>query len=214
MPTRFCLMRHGETDWNVEHRIQGQIDVPLNATGRAQADAAARELAAQTFSSVYSSDLTRALATANAVAGPLGLDVESTPALRERHFGAFQGLTHREAQARYPADYARFRDRRLAHGLPGGGESLPDFAARVEAVLNGMADKHEGEMLLVVTHGGALDVAHRLAAGQSLHAKRDFLLPNAALNWIERRNGQWELLSWAERSHLKTARGALDAAPD
>lgn len=212
MPTRFCLIRHGETDWNVEHRIQGQIDIPLNATGKAQAEAAARELAAKSFSALYSSDLARTLATADAAAGSLRLGVESTPTLRERHFGDFQGLTHREAQARYPDDYLRFRQRDLDHAPPGGGESLRDLAARVEAVLNDLAGRHSGETLLLVTHGGVLDIARRVATGQSLEAERDFLLPNAALNWIERRNGRWALLSWAEQSHLETSRNELDSS--
>ena len=95
MPTRFCLVRHGETAWNAEGRLQGQIDIPLNAAGRAQAEATAARLAAHRFDALYSSDLSRALETAAPAATLLGLQTRPTPSLRERQFGGFQGLTHK-----------------------------------------------------------------------------------------------------------------------
>jgi probable phosphoglycerate mutase len=205
-PTRFCLVRHGETAWNAEGRLQGQTDIALNEAGRAQAQAAALRLATHSFDALYSSDLARTLETAAVAAALLRLEVRRTQSLRERCLGGFQGLTHAEAQARYPADYASFRARDPDLPLPGGGESLREFSARVEAALASLAEKHHGETLLVVTHGGALDIAHRLATGQSLMAKRDFPLLNGALNWIERRDGRWVLLSWAEMEHLARAR--------
>jgi 2,3-bisphosphoglycerate-dependent phosphoglycerate mutase len=143
--------------------------------------------------------------TAVFAAERLGLGVEPTPALRERFLGAFQGLTHIEAQARYPADHARFCARDPDHLLPGGGESLRAFSARIEAALADLADSRRGGALLVVTHGGVLDVVHRLAAGSGLQEKRNFPLLNAALNWIERRDGRWALLSWGEATHLAGA---------
>jgi probable phosphoglycerate mutase len=217
-PTRFCLIRHGETAWNAEGRLQGHIDIPLNEAGRAQAQAAALRLATHSFDALYSSDLARTLETAAVAAALIGLEVRRTQSLRERCLGEFQGLTHAEAGARYPADYASFRARDADLPPPGGGESLSAFSARVETALASLAEKHRGETLLVVTHGGALDIAHRLATGQSLAAKRDFPLLNGALNWIERRDGQWVLLSWAEIDHLDRARdevfgGAEASAP-
>lgn len=125
---------------------------------------------------------------------------------RRRCASAFQGLTYAEAQARYPAQHARFLARDLDHPLPGGGESLRAFSARIEAAFAGLAESHPGDALLVVTHGGVLDVVHRLAAGRSLEEKRNFPLLNAALNWIERRDGRWALLSWGEATHLADAR--------
>src|SRR5271166_5661038 len=205
MSTRFCLLRHGETDWNAAGRLQGQIDIPLNELGRAQARAAAERLAGQSFGALFSSDLARAMETATFAAERLGLGVEPTPALRERFLGAFQGLTHIEAQARYPADHVLFCARDPDHLLPGGGESLRAFSARIEAALADLADSRPGGALLVVTHGGVLDVVHRLAAGRSLQEKRNFPLLNAALNWIERRDGRWALLSWGEATHLAGA---------
>ncbi|VFU09661.1 histidine phosphatase family protein [Methylocella tundrae] len=214
MPTRFCLIRHGETAWNAAGRLQGHVDIPLNDVGRAQAKAAARTLATLSFNAIYSSDLARALQTATDASPGLGLDIVATPALRERCLGAFQGLTHAEAQARYPSDYARFRAREPDHAPPGG-ESLHDFSARIEAAFTSAADQRRGETVLVVTHGGVLDVLRRLATGQGLQAKRDFPLLNAALNWIERRDGRWLLLSWGETAHLEAARDEVfDAMAD
>ncbi len=205
MPTRLCLVRHGETDWNASGRLQGHSDIPLNQLGRAQARAMAERLAGQNFVALFSSDLARAAETAAAAAARLGLEVETAPALRERFLGTFQGLTHAEAQMRYPADYARFRARDPDHLLPGGGESLRAFAARIAAALAALAESRPGGALLIITHGGVLDVAHRLATGQGLQEKRNFSLLNAALNWIERRDGHWALLSWGETAHLEGA---------
>ncbi len=206
MPTRFCLVRHGETAWNAEGRLQGQTDIPLNEAGRAQAKAVASTLAAQRFDALHSSDLARTIETAAVAGAALGLDIKRQPALRERFFGGFQGLTHAEAQTLHPADYASFCAREPDRRLPGGGESLRAFSARVEAAFTRLAESHRGETLLVVTHGGVLDIARRIATGQSLEAKRDFPLLNGALNWIERRNGRWALLSWGETGHLDRAR--------
>ncbi|PNG26162.1 histidine phosphatase family protein [Methylocella silvestris] len=211
MTTRFCLVRHGETDWNAEGRLQGQLDIGLNASGRAQAKAAATRLAACRFDAIFSSDLERAYDTAVPMGKALGLPVETTPALRERFFGAFQGLTHAEAQALFPADYARFAARDPEAPLPGDGESLCAFSRRVGGALNHLADELGGNTILIVAHGGVLDMARRLASGQDLRQKRDFTLLNAALNWIERRDGQWAVQSWGDVAHLD---GSLDEILD
>ena len=137
-PTRLCLVRHGETAWNAEHRVQGQLDVPLNAIGQAQALAAARALARERFDAVYSSDLQRARQTAEPAAKALGLDVVLQADLRERHYGVFERLTYAEVKTRFPEDYARFdaRDPDFAFRT---GESLKDFFARSVAVISRIA---------------------------------------------------------------------------
>jgi probable phosphoglycerate mutase len=116
-PIRLCLVRHGETDWNAQKRIQGQIDIPLNARGRAQAAATAAGLAGQRFDAVYSSDLARAWQTAQPIAAALGLPLYAAPGLRERHYGRMQGLTAAEARVRIPSVHAAYaardRQRRL-----------------------------------------------------------------------------------------------------
>jgi probable phosphoglycerate mutase len=202
-------VRHGETDWNVEKRLQGQLDVPLNAVGRAQARAVARSLAAEHFSAIYSSDLSRAMDTARAIAEGLGLTVRASPSLRERHFGVYQGLTQDEARQSDPEGYARYRGREPDHVIPGG-ESLKHLAERITASLTELALAHSGETILLVSHGGVLDIAHRLAADQPLETQRDFTISNAAMNWISFDAGRWGLLAWDEKPHLSAA---LDELP-
>jgi len=210
--TRICLIRHGETDWNAERRLQGHIDVPLNATGLAQARATAANLAEHDFSAVYTSDLRRARQTAAEAARTLDLEPRPEPRLRERHYGNFQGLTYVEAERRYPEGYRRFHERDPAFAFGEDGESLEDFAARIRAALEALVARHAGEQILVVTHGGVLDIAHRLTSGKSLTCARDFTIPNAALNWIEHTGEGWRLLAWAQQGHLAAARDELPNA--
>ncbi len=205
-PTRLCVVRHGETDWNAGKRVQGQIDIPLSALGHAQARATGNALMGEGFAAIYSSDLVRARQTAEATAHLAHLPLQLSPGLRERHYGVFQGLTYEEAAARYPADYARHhaRDPRF---VPDGGESLLDLAARISNTCEDIVRRHTGEAVALFTHGGVLDILHRQAAGKPLTTPRDFAIPNCAINWIEVVNGCWTLLSWAERDHLA---GTLD----
>lgn len=209
---RICLVRHGETPWNAERRLQGHLDVPLNEVGLVQAEATARSLAEHRFAAIYASDLTRALQTAAPSARACRLEARPTPALRERHYGAFQGLTYAEAADRYPDAYHRFKAREPEFSFPGGGESLLVFAARIGSVLTDLASRHRGEQILVVTHGGVLDIAHRLASRLPLEAPRDFPILNAALNWLDYDGEDWHLLAWAEQQHLESARDELPNA--
>lgn len=200
-PTRLCIVRHGETDWNAGRRVQGQIDVPLSAVGHAQARATANSLVSEGFAALYSSDLTRARQTAEATAHLTHLPLNLLSGLRERHYGIFQGLTYEESAARYPAEYARHhaRDPRFA---PAGGESLLDLAARLNGTIDEIVRRHPGEAVALFTHGGVLDILHRQASAGPLDTPRDFTIPNCGINWIEVYNGCWTLLSWGEREHL------------
>ncbi len=202
--TRFCLIRHGETDWNSEKRIQGQIDIDLNAGGRAQARAVAGGLAGQAFAAVYSSDLRRAWHTAQIAAAALGLAVSPALTLRERHFGVMQGVTAAEARQTIPEVHRHHQARTPDYDFDTG-ESLIDFAARVLSGLDAMAARHAGASVLAFTHGGVLDIVHRAASGRALDAPRDFTLPNAAFNWVERDVDGWRLLAWADCGHLQRA---------
>jgi probable phosphoglycerate mutase len=199
--TRFCLIRHGETAWNAEKRIQGQIDIPLNATGHRQAQAMAEAIAHEPFAAIYSSNLERARQTAAAAAQRLHLPVRQRVELSERHFGVFQKHTAAETAARHPEAFARhtMRDPDFDYG---GGESLRAFAARVAAALGEIAKAHAGQQVLVVSHGGVLDIAYRLASGRGLSEPRDFLLPNAGLNWIDWTGDGWRIELWADTEHL------------
>lgn len=204
LPTILVLVRHGETDWNACGRLQGHTDIPLNAHGHAQAERLAEGLArrGERFDVLYSSDLSRARATAAPLGQALGLPVIEEPALRERHFGVLQGLTLAEAAEHHPAAYAGYRQRRV-DAVPEGGESLERFCARVSEVLTRLAVRHVGGRILVVAHGGVLEMAYRLAVGIPLSAPRDFALPNAALNRFCFSSGTWKVENWADISHLE-----------
>lgn len=202
LTTRLCLVRHGETAWNAQRRLQGHTDIPLNARGLAQAEAAARALQHTPLRHIYASDLVRAADTARLIAAPHGLAVTLTPRLRERHFGGVQGLTWEEAEQRFPADYAPLRAREPDAVPPEGGESLSVFSARIVGYLTELGQRHSGETLLVVCHGGCLDVAYRAATGKPLAAARDFPLGNATLNWIRIDADRWALESWDDDAHL------------
>lgn len=203
--TRLCLVRHGETDWNAARRLQGQLDIDLNAVGELQARAVRPELAGQAFAAVYSSDLTRAWRTALLATEGLVLPaVSPAPTLRERHYGVFQGLTAADAKLRQPDAYRHHQMRTPDYGYETG-ETLIAFAARIMHSLTALAERHRGGTVLVFTHGGVLDIVYRAATGRTLEAPRDFPVPNAALNWLEYRASAWFLRSWADRRHLERA---------
>lgn len=145
--TTILLARHGETDWNRERRVQGHTDTPLNDTGRAQARSLANELAAESLDAVYTSDLARASDTAAIVAEPHGVEIVALAALRERHFGTWEGLTDGEILSRFP-------DARPGHW--GDGEAAEEMSERVLATLRSIAAAHPGGTVLVVGHGGPL----------------------------------------------------------
>ena len=130
--------------------------------------------------------------------------------MRERHYGVLQTLTYAEFQQRHADAYARFQAREEAFALPGGGESLRQFADRVNQCLDEIVSAHPGGQVLVFTHGGVLDIVHRRASGKPLSAPRDFEIPNTALNWLEVERGNWRIMNWADRSHLDEA---LDELP-
>ncbi len=208
--TRLCLIRHGETDWNADRRIQGHTDIPLNATGRAQALAMAYTAAHQRFAAIYSSDLARARETAAALAQREDEAVRPLPALRERHYGCFQGLTAAEAALRYPVLYAGYLARDPDCHFESG-ETLTAFAARVADGVNWLARHHPGQTVAAVCHSGVLDVIYRRATGRPLSTPRDFEIPNCALNWFHVDAQGWHLEAWADRHHLSQV---LTSAPE
>ena len=144
--TTILLVRHGETDWNLQRRVQGHSDTPLNDTGRAQALALAETLDDVELDAVYASDLARAFETAQVIAQRHGLPVTSVPGLRERHFGTWEGLTDTEIFERYPA---------VKSGAPwGDAETQDEMRERVLGALREIAAAHPDGRVLVVTHGG------------------------------------------------------------
>jgi probable phosphoglycerate mutase len=204
MTTRLCIVRHGETAWNAEHRVQGQLDVPLNAVGHAQALAASKVLSREKFDVIYSSDLSRARQTAAPTAELLSMEVATDPALRERHYGIFERLTYAEVKEKFPEDYARFHAREPDYDFRTG-ESLKNFSARSIAVISKIADANKDRSVLVFTHGGVLDYVYRFITGLSLSAEREFGIPNAGLNRIEVTPAGWQIRAWADVAHLENA---------
>ena len=199
--TRICIIRHGETAWNVEKRIQGHTDIPLNETGRAQALAMAFNAAHQRFDAIYSSDLARALETAQVLAQREDHEVKPLPQLRERHFGIFQGLTAEEGAARHPRAYAHYLARDLDYDFETG-ESLRQFSRRVADAIDWLVRHHGGQTIAAVCHSGVLDVVYRRATGRPLETPRDFKVPNCALNWFHFDAQGWHLEAWGDRHHL------------
>lgn len=208
--TRLCLVRHGETEWNTQRRIQGQTDIALNAMGMRQAEAAGRWLKQARIQALYSSDLQRAWTTAGCIGAALGLVPQPVPELRERRYGIFEGLTYAEAKVKHPAGYAAFERRDPDYDFDTG-ESLRAMFERVSGKLKALAAAHVGENVVVVLHGGVLDIANRFVRGNSLEAARDFLIPNAGLNWIAYTGREWRIESWGETAHLEA--DALDELP-
>lgn len=198
MNTRICLIRHGETDWNVNRRIQGQIDVLLNDRGLDQAEEMSRKASGYQFDAIYSSDLKRACDTARRLADRCGLEIRLVQALRERHFGCLQGLTAAEAAMRHPEAYAGYKSRDPDCNLDDG-ESLVQFALRAGHALEELACAHRGQTVAVISHAGVLDVVYRKATGRALQAPRDFSIPNCALNWFTFDEQGWHLRAWGEQ---------------
>jgi len=208
--TRLCLVRHGETEWNAEGRVQGQTDIPLNPVGIRQARAAAARLARHDFTAVYSSDLMRVRQTAEPAAQKLALPVQFDPDLRERHYGIFERLLYSEVKERHPELYRRFHEKDPDYDFETG-ESLRTFFDRSLRAVTRIADRHPGEEVLIFTHGGVLDMVYRHARELGLAAARDFGIPNCGVNWIEITPRGWGVHSWADVSHLSAA---LDELPD
>ena len=203
--TKLCLIRHGETTWNAERRLQGHTDIPLNAKGVLQARQMAQAIknSKLLFDVLYTSDLRRAADTANAIVELFGVEARVDSALRERHFGSLQGLTIQEAPLRQPVIWQAHTARDLEHELDGG-ESIEQFALRVHTALDKIREQHSGKTILLVSHGGTLDMIYRIASKQDLRAERVASVPNASLNWITHQQGDgWSIEKWADTRHLE-----------
>lgn len=207
VPATLLLIRHGETAWNAEHRIQGSLDIPLSATGVWQAGRLAHRLAAERIDAVYASDLARAWLTAEPVAARLGLQPRADVRLRERCFGIFEGHTLDEIAARWPAQFAAWRERNPAWAMPEG-ESGAEFIARVTAALADIAREWAGATVAVVAHGGVLDVAYRTARALAWNAPREHVMANAAIARLSAAAPplHLDIVDWGDVAHLSEAR--------
>ncbi len=199
--TRILAIRHGETAWNVEGRIQGQLDVPLNEMGRWQVHRLALAVADEDIAAVYSSDLLRAVETAQAVSRGCGLPIVTDTGLRERGFGDFEGLSYTEINTRWPEMGERWRRRDPAFGAPGG-ETLNAFFERSVATATRLAARHPGQTIALVAHGGVMDCLYRAASRVALDAPRSWQLGNAAINRLLYTPQGFTLVGWSDTFHL------------
>jgi probable phosphoglycerate mutase len=206
-PTRIIAIRHGETTWNVDTRIQGHLDIPLNETGRKQAERMALALADEPISAIYASDLTRAWETAQYLARIQGMEVTREEGLRERGFGDFEGKTFAEIAALLPEQSMRWR-KRDPEFAPKGGESLIALRSRVVATAERLAAAHPGGQIALVGHGGVMDVLYRAATRLDIQAPRTWELGNAAINRLLWTPEGFTLVGWADTQHLDD--GTLD----
>jgi probable phosphoglycerate mutase len=204
--TDLILIRHGETAWNRELRFQGHADVPLNDIGHEQARRLGLRLAGETaVQHIISSDLMRAQQTAAPAASQLSLPVVTSAGLREQFFGVVEGMRSDEIQSLHPRAWEEWLEFREDHAMPEG-ETAREFHTRIIAALGSIAAAHKGQHLIVVTHGGVLDMVWRTARGLSLSGPRQSDIPNAGFNRIRiadaARSDDIEIVEWADTRHL------------
>lgn len=207
--TEILLIRHGETDWNVEKRLQGHTDIDLNREGVRQAAALGRALLNEPLDAIFSSDLKRAFGTAQGIAIPRGMNIQLDTGLRERCFGAFEGLNHPEISERFPDDYAAWKRRDIDARYPQGefhAETLREFSNRAVDAITSLASAYR--KVAIVTHGGVLDSVYRRAKNMGYEHPRDFDVLNASINRVTWDGTNFQILKWADVAHLSHA--ALD----
>jgi len=195
------LIRHGETDWNREKRLQGYLDIGLNSIGIEQAKLLAKVLATESIDVAYASDLSRAYDTAQMIANHHQLEVQQDALLRERCYGEIQGKTYAEIEQTHPENYHAWVTRN-ANFQPKDGESLQQFYDRVITGIKQIAKRHLGQTILIVAHGGVLDCIYREAAKVDISEKRKIELLNTSLNRLVFDGENFEILSWGDISHL------------
>ena len=205
--TRIVAIRHGETAWNKDTRLQGHLDIALNETGRWQAQRVAHALRDEPVAAIYSSDLQRAHHTAQAISQAVQCPVHTVRHLRERSFGHFEGKTWAELETDWPAQAQAWRQR-VPDFAPTGGETLLQLRARIEQALNELAARHIGEQIVLVAHGGVLDVLYRIATQLDLQAPRTWQLGNAAINRLLWTPQGTSLVGWGDVAHLSEAQEA------
>jgi len=198
--TKVFLIRHGETDWNVARRYQGQTDTDLNANGQAQAQKLITVLAGQPFDHIYSSDLKRVMQTAT-YAGIPEADIIQDPRLREIHFGKFEGLTHAEVAEQYPDDLAMWEDDR--ENNIHGGEKMSEVITRVQSFYEHLRDDfNDGERMLCFAHGGTIAIFLSVAMGVDPHKWWQFLVENTGITEVNLYDSGTLLKKFNDTHHL------------
>ncbi|MBT5057097.1 MAG: histidine phosphatase family protein [Gemmatimonadetes bacterium] len=207
MTTTLYLIRHGETEFNTRGIYQGQADSPLTPDGEAQARALAPRIAGfDTARNLYASDLTRAYRTAEFVATPNHHQIVTDVGLRERHYGIFQGKVKKEISTQFPDVWEKYRSGDPDYAIPDG-ESQRQFLDRTCEVMTRIADAHEGEGVVAVSHGGTLGVFAKHVLGLEISAPRPFDIGNTSLTIVERTAGVWKIRTLGELAHLQRLPG-------
>lgn len=203
--TEILLIRHGETAWNAIKRLQGHLDIPLNAEGERQAAALGRSLADTRLDAIFSSDLQRARQTAAAIALHHDLPVRTDAGLRERCYGAFEGMLYAEICERYPQAFAAWKARDLDARFPAGvhvAETMHEFATRTIDAIKRIASGGEYRRIAMVAHGGVLECAYHAAQRMDFAQERTFDIFNASVNRFAWTGKGLTLLQWGDVSHL------------
>lgn len=210
--TEIILIRHGETAWNAIRKLQGHLDIPLNAEGTRQAKALASALQAEKLAAIISSDLQRAVQTAGEIARLQGLSTRIDAGLRERCFGGFEGMLYSELPQRYPHEYAVWQARDPDANFPPGaaspdyiGESIRQFQLRSMSTIAHYARQFQGKKIALVAHGGVLECAYRAAKNLPLNAPREITIYNASINRFRYREDAMQLVQWGDIAHLQLA---------
>jgi 2,3-bisphosphoglycerate-dependent phosphoglycerate mutase len=199
--TRLLLVRHGETDWNREARIQGQLDVPLNGIGREQARRLAERLAGEGIQAVYSSDLDRACETARiALPGP-GMEARRMPELREAAFGVWQGRRWADLEREAPREVLRYRGENGDYAPPGG-ESPIDLRARSVAAFARILDEEEGRTVAVFSHGGPCRMILADLLGVAMPRVRRLAMSNASVHSVKVEGDDAQVVLLNDTAHL------------
>lgn len=202
MAATLVLVRHGQTDWNVTARYMGWIDEGLNAEGRQQAQRLARRLERWPFCAVYSSPLARALQTAETVAGPHSLTVQTMPELGEMRIGDWEGMYARDIAARYPEPWKTWRTNPGDFRMPNG-ESLGEVRERASAAFDRIMDGAEGRLALAVTHDVVVRLLVSRCLGLGTAAYRRLEVGNASMTIIERDGERLKLRVLNDTGHLE-----------
>jgi probable phosphoglycerate mutase len=209
--TQIVLIRHGETLWNLEGRIQGHLDSPLTKIGLAQAEALGNYLKSEKFTAIYSSDLGRAYETARCISKQNGLPITIERQLRERNFGILQGVLKDTLASQFPEAYHHYRAYEPEYVVPKG-ESFKQFNARCVKCFEKLAKKHVGERILVVAHGGVLVSLFKHILNIPLEAPRRFSSLNTSINVFSYQDGNWILEVWGNLCHLQDMRSLDDSS--
>lgn len=201
---RLLLIRHGETDWNNEARVQGHSDTPLNANGIAQArQLAARLVSEEAFAAMYASPLSRARVTAEIVAERCGVAPILDDRLKEQMLGEFEGLTDAEFTQRFPGALAAWRADPIRSPIPGQ-ETRNDFQRRVQSFLDDLRARHtDGTRVAVVTHGGTIGMMLATLIGLDLGKRFPFWFDNASLSHVDLSGGRVRLRLLNDTCHLR-----------